>query len=105
MGTRRVRASPRKSVLTAMARGAAPSTTGRGRAPVAGVQLRHQLVASRVSIFVRRGGPNYQEGLRMMRTLGESLGVPIYVHGPEMFITGIGASAQHALVAALSPAR
>ena len=53
-------------------------------------QFRHQLTTNKVSIYVRRGGPNYQEGLRMMRSLGESLGVPIYVHGPEMFITGIG---------------
>lgn len=39
---------------------------------------------------MRRAGPNYQEGLRAMRQLGENLGVPIFVHGPEMFITGIG---------------
>jgi succinyl-CoA synthetase beta subunit len=26
-----------------------------------------------VTIFVRRGGPNYQEGLRVMREVGEAL--------------------------------
>ena len=42
-----------------------------------------------VKIFVRRGGPNYQEGLKAMRLLGESLGVPIKVYGPETHITEI----------------
>ncbi|KAF8934194.1 citrate synthase, partial [Haplosporangium gracile] len=42
-----------------------------------------------VRIFVRRGGPNYQEGLRSMRQLGESLGVEIQVFGPETHITEI----------------
>lgn len=49
----------------------------------------HRLVTHNVSIYVRRGGPNYQEGLKMMRDLGDNLGVPIYVFGPEMHITGI----------------
>lgn len=49
----------------------------------------HRLVTHNVSIYVRRGGPNYQEGLKMMRELGDNLGVPIYVFGPEMHITGI----------------
>ncbi|KAI9140660.1 citrate synthase-like protein [Paraphysoderma sedebokerense] len=47
------------------------------------------LVAHKVRIFVRRGGPNYQEGLKLMRTLGESLGVEIRVYGPETHITAI----------------
>lgn len=47
------------------------------------------LIAHRVRIFVRRGGPNYQEGLKAMRLLGESLGVPIKVYGPETHITEI----------------
>jgi ATP citrate (pro-S)-lyase len=42
-----------------------------------------------VKIFVRRGGPNYQEGLKAMRLLGESLGVEIQVYGPETHITEI----------------
>ena len=49
----------------------------------------HRLVTHNVSIYVRRGGPNYQEGLKMMRELGDNLGVPIHVFGPEMHITGI----------------
>lgn len=47
------------------------------------------LIAHRVRIYVRRGGPNYQEGLKAMRLLGESLGVPIKVYGPDTHITEI----------------
>jgi ATP citrate (pro-S)-lyase len=39
--------------------------------------FKSQLINHQVKIFVRRGGPNYQEGLKAMRLLGESLGVPI----------------------------
>ena len=47
------------------------------------------LISHQVRIYVRRGGPNYQEGLKAMRLLGESLGVPIKVYGPETHITEI----------------
>ncbi|ESO12632.1 hypothetical protein HELRODRAFT_155589 [Helobdella robusta] len=48
-----------------------------------------KLIACRASIFVRRAGPNYQEGLRIMRELGSTLGVPIHVFGPETHMTAI----------------
>lgn len=47
------------------------------------------LKAANVSIFVRRGGPNYKKGLELMRKLGSELGVPIQVYGPESSMTGI----------------
>lgn len=47
------------------------------------------LINHQVRIYVRRGGPNYQEGLKAIRLLGESLGVPIKVYGPETHITQI----------------
>ena len=47
------------------------------------------LINHKVRIYVRRGGPNYQEGLKAMRLLGESLGVPIKVYGPDTHITEI----------------
>lgn len=50
---------------------------------------RAPLIAHKVRIYVRRGGPNYQEGLKAMRLLGESLGVTIAVYGPETHITEI----------------
>ena len=40
-------------------------------------------------IFVRRGGPNYQEGLENMKKLGKEIGVPIEVYGPETHMTRI----------------
>jgi ATP citrate (pro-S)-lyase len=52
-------------------------------------EYKASLIAHNVRIFVRRGGPNYQEGLKAMRLLGESLGVPIKVYGPETHITDI----------------
>lgn len=38
-----------------------------------------KLKASRMHLYVRRGGPNYQTGLAKMRALGEELGVPLEV--------------------------
>ena len=48
-----------------------------------------KLIDNKVKIFVRRGGPNYQEGLRIMEELGNELGVPINVFGPETHMTHI----------------
>lgn len=42
-----------------------------------------------IKIFVRRGGPNYKEGLENMRKAGEKLGLDIQVYGPETHITRI----------------
>ncbi|HOV52104.1 MAG TPA: ATP citrate lyase citrate-binding domain-containing protein [Methanothrix sp.] len=38
---------------------------------------------------MRRGGPNYEQGLKLMRDLGRRLGVPIEVYGPETHMTRI----------------
>ena len=50
---------------------------------------RERLQETGVEIYVRRAGPNYEEGLRIMRKLGERLGVPIHVYGPETHMTRI----------------
>ncbi len=52
-------------------------------------EYKDKLIATGVKIYVRRGGPNYQEGLRNMKTLGEALGVPLEVYGPETHMTKI----------------
>ncbi len=52
-------------------------------------EFKDKLIANKVKIYVRRGGPNYQEGLAKMRKLGETLGVPIEVYGPETHMTKI----------------
>ena len=52
-------------------------------------EYRERLIEYQVSIFVRRAGPNYQEGLRIMREVGASLSIPIHVFGPDTHMTAI----------------
>lgn len=52
-------------------------------------EFQPKLVEHKISIFVRRAGPNYQEGLRKMREIGNSLGIPLFVFGPETHMTAI----------------
>jgi len=52
-------------------------------------EYKEKLIENKVKIYVRRGGPNYKEGLRIMRELGDQLGVPIEVYGPETHMTKI----------------
>uniref|UniRef100_A0A383VJY3 ATP citrate synthase n=1 Tax=Tetradesmus obliquus TaxID=3088 RepID=A0A383VJY3_TETOB len=51
------------------------------------------LKAANVRLFVRRGGPNYQQGLAAMKAVGAELGLPVEVYGPESSMTGICAAA------------
>ena len=43
----------------------------------------------KIKVFVRRGGPNYLQGLERMRLLGIELDIPIDVHGPETYMTEV----------------
>ncbi|KAI9501429.1 ATP-citrate lyase [Coemansia spiralis] len=52
-------------------------------------EYKQALIANNVRVFVRRAGPNWQEGLRAMRELGETLGIEIRVYGPETHVTAI----------------
>lgn len=52
-------------------------------------EYKEHLQKSNTRIYVRRGGPNYQTGLKLMRELGKELGVPIEVYGPETSMTKI----------------
>uniref|UniRef100_A0A146MHG9 ATP-citrate synthase citrate-binding domain-containing protein n=1 Tax=Schistosoma mansoni TaxID=6183 RepID=A0A146MHG9_SCHMA len=52
-------------------------------------EFKEQLKRHNIRIFVRRAGPNYQEGLRIMRELGRTIDIPIYVFGPETHMTAI----------------
>ncbi|XP_014472586.1 PREDICTED: ATP-citrate synthase [Dinoponera quadriceps] len=52
-----------------------------------------KLVEYSIKIFVRRAGPNYQEGLRIIREVGRRLGIPVHVFGPETHMTAICAMA------------
>jgi ATP citrate (pro-S)-lyase len=42
-----------------------------------------------IKIFVRRGGLNYKEGLKLMEKLGTEIAVPIKTFGPETHMTKI----------------
>ncbi len=48
-----------------------------------------KLRKNEVKIYVRRGGPNYQEGLKQMREAGKKLNLQIEVFGPETHMTKI----------------
>lgn len=62
------------------------------------------IIKSNLSIFVRRGGPNYQSGLQHMREIGHKLHIPIKVFGPEVNMTSIVAMAiQHINVPIVNP--
>ena len=52
-------------------------------------EYQQKLQEADIEIYVRRGGPNYEQGLKLMRDLGKRLGVPIQVHGPETHMTRI----------------
>ncbi|KAL3117993.1 hypothetical protein niasHT_005236 [Heterodera trifolii] len=43
----------------------------------------------KVTIYVRRGGPNYQGGLRKFKEAATKLDLPIHVFGPETHMTSI----------------
>ena len=48
-----------------------------------------QLQAHKVKFYVRRGGPNWQEGLRLIKNAGEELELPMEIFGPDMHVSGI----------------
>ncbi|MDO9576543.1 MAG: ATP citrate lyase citrate-binding domain-containing protein [Candidatus Cloacimonadales bacterium] len=52
-------------------------------------EYQQKLKETNVKIYVRRGGPNYVEGLNIMKDLGTKLGIPIEVYGPETHMTKI----------------
>jgi ATP-citrate lyase beta-subunit len=60
-------------------------------------EFREKLVEHNIKIYVRRGGPNYREGLGKMKKLGSQLGVPIEVYGPDTHMTRIVPRAIEAL--------
>lgn len=54
-------------------------------------------------IFVRRGGPNYEIGLRNIETAANRLGLPIEVYGPETHLTDIVQIAKQTQTAGVTP--
>ncbi|KAK8670926.1 hypothetical protein V6N13_037538 [Hibiscus sabdariffa] len=52
-------------------------------------EKKSELKEANIHIYVRRGGPNYLTGLAKMQAVGEELGIPVEVYGPEAVMTGI----------------
>jgi len=52
-------------------------------------EFKTALTEQNVKIFCRRGGPNYQEGLRLLRAEGSKMGLNINAYGPEVPMTAI----------------
>lgn len=50
---------------------------------------RDDLLRHKTKIYVRRGGPNWQEGLRLITDAGNELNLPMEVYGPDMHVSGI----------------
>ena len=48
-----------------------------------------QLLEHKVQIWVRRAGPNYQEGLKNMKSATQELGLDAHIFGPDMHVSGI----------------
>lgn len=47
------------------------------------------LIEHKVKIWVRRAGPNYQEGLKNIKAVGQELKLDMHVYGPDMHVSGI----------------
>ncbi|KAI1432153.1 ATP-citrate synthase subunit 2 [Xylaria sp. CBS 124048] len=48
-----------------------------------------QLIEHNVQVWVRRAGPNWQEGLKNMKAATQELGLKAHVFGPDMHVSGI----------------
>ena len=48
-----------------------------------------QLIEHKVAIWVRRAGPNYQEGLKNIKAAGDELKLTMKVYGPEMGVAEV----------------
>lgn len=53
------------------------------------VTFQDELKLHHVKIWVRRAGPNYQEGLRMMRQCAARTNLDIHIYGPETHVTAV----------------
>jgi len=52
-------------------------------------EFREKLLANKFAIYVRRAGPNYKTGYKMMQDLAKSSSLPIHLFGPECPMTRI----------------
>ena len=52
-------------------------------------EYRDAILAANMHVWVRRAGPNYQSGLKLIRRECEKLEIPVEVFGPERNMTEI----------------
>ena len=52
-------------------------------------EFKDKLIENDIKIYVRRGGPNYEQGLKMIEQAGRDIGVSIDVYGPETHMTEV----------------
>ncbi|ATZ56404.1 CND16 [Botrytis cinerea B05.10] len=52
-------------------------------------EVSNLLIEHKVQIWVRRAGPNYQEGLKNIKAVGQELKLDMHVYGPDMHVSGI----------------
>jgi ATP citrate (pro-S)-lyase len=52
-------------------------------------QFRPDIIEHKIQIWVRRAGPNYQEGLKNMRITADTLELPMHLYGPETHMTAV----------------
>eukprot|EP01117_Protostelium_nocturnum_P013289 TRINITY_DN4946_c0_g1_i1.p1 TRINITY_DN4946_c0_g1~~TRINITY_DN4946_c0_g1_i1.p1 ORF type:complete len:1079 (-),score=428.62 TRINITY_DN4946_c0_g1_i1:167-3403(-) len=56
-------------------------------------QFKDKMIEGKIKVYVRRGGPNYQTGLQMMKQCGSNTGISIEVFGPETHLTSVASYA------------
>ncbi|QDS74226.1 hypothetical protein FKW77_002613 [Venturia effusa] len=52
-------------------------------------EVASMLKEHKVQIWIRRAGPNYQEGLKNIKSFGQEFGLDMHVYGPDMHVSGI----------------
>jgi ATP citrate (pro-S)-lyase len=52
-------------------------------------EYRERILRAKMQLFVRRAGPNYQSGLRLIQNVCNDLGIEVQVFGPEKNMTEI----------------
>lgn len=48
-----------------------------------------KFIKEKIKIYIRRGGPNYQKGLKYIEEEVKAMDIPIEVYGPEMYMTEV----------------
>eukprot|EP01094_Clydonella_sp_ATCC50884_P028139 TRINITY_DN8353_c0_g1_i1.p2 TRINITY_DN8353_c0_g1~~TRINITY_DN8353_c0_g1_i1.p2 ORF type:complete len:171 (-),score=54.72 TRINITY_DN8353_c0_g1_i1:61-573(-) len=52
-------------------------------------EYKDKILAAKMRVYVRRAGPNYQSGLKLMQKVCDELTIPVDVFGPEKNMTEI----------------